>query len=474
MMRRLRFSFFPFIVLLSVFSSCTSSDAPIPKSSDKEIVTFVLKKSDGTAFAAADILVNWSGTNIEFILPYGTATNPLTPEFTIKGVSVKPGSGVAQDFSKPVYYTVTAEDGSSTQYTVTVKWGTAPLIYFGGSDNYLYCLDGGTGTQMWRYKGEGSFVFSSPTYANNTIYIGSEDNHVYAIDPKGGYTKWMKKIAVTGIESDAVYNNGTLYVGTNDDYLYALDANTGSTKWTYLTGANISSSPTVENGVVYFGSSDGNFYALNAANGSLKWKYSTGGMINQSGAALVNGVLYFGSRDANVYAVNASDGSLKWKYSTGDISLEQSSPTVSNGIVYIGGWYNVAAFTKKGSLYALNALTGQLIWKGLDNTGISASPYVQNGIVYITTDDLKIHALNAFNGTPLWNKEILANSASPVVAFNRVFVGGGGSRNFYCFDALTGNEIWRFPLPVALNTSSALILPASGGPVHPGDSGSNQ
>ncbi|HEX5669457.1 MAG TPA: PQQ-binding-like beta-propeller repeat protein, partial [Chitinophagaceae bacterium] len=296
-----------FLILTFFIFGC-SSETELPKSSDKEIITFVIKKTDGTEFSAADFLVNWSGRNIEFTLPYGTERNGLVPEFTIKGVSVQPGSGIKQDFTKPVYYTVTAQDGSSAQYTVTVKYGAAPLIYFGGSDSYLYCLDGGTGAQLWRYKGEGQFVYSSPTYANNTIYIGSTESYVYAIDPKQGYTKWMKKIATTGIESDAVYADGTVYVGTNDDELYALDGNTGSTKWVFRTGGNISASPTIDNGTVYFGSSDGKLYALNANTGTQKWAYQTGAMINQSGPALSNGVLYVGSRDSYVYAINAADG----------------------------------------------------------------------------------------------------------------------------------------------------------------------
>lgn len=45
----------------------------------------------------------------------------LTPNFTVSlGATVSPASGVTQDFDNPVEYTVTAEDGSETVYTLTL------------------------------------------------------------------------------------------------------------------------------------------------------------------------------------------------------------------------------------------------------------------------------------------------------------------------------------------------------------------
>jgi outer membrane protein assembly factor BamB len=226
--------------------------------------------------------------------------------------------------------------------------------------------------------------------------------------------------------------------------------------WRFQTGGNVSGSPTGANGVVYFGSSDNKLYALYTT-GTLRWYYQTGAMINQSAPYLVNGVVYVGSRDNYLHAVNASDGTMIWKYSTNGISLEQSSPTVANGLVYIGSWYNVPSYTIKGSLYAVNT-SGVLVWEKLINTGISSSPCVANGNVYITGDDTKIYALNAVNGASLWEKVIVPNGASPAVGLKTVYVGGGGTGYFYALETTTGTEIWRFPTPNGLMTSRPLII----------------
>jgi hypothetical protein len=52
----------------------------------------------------------------------------LTPAITHTGSSVSPGTGKAQDFSVPVFYTVTAADGSVKDYAVSVHLGGSPVI----------------------------------------------------------------------------------------------------------------------------------------------------------------------------------------------------------------------------------------------------------------------------------------------------------------------------------------------------------
>ena len=64
---------------------------------------------------------------IALSVPYGTNVTALVTSITISGASVSPASGVAQDFTHPVTYTVTAADGSSQAYTVTVTIQTPSI-----------------------------------------------------------------------------------------------------------------------------------------------------------------------------------------------------------------------------------------------------------------------------------------------------------------------------------------------------------
>jgi hypothetical protein len=65
--------------------------------------------------------INESAKTISVMVPYGTERNGLVPVITTyTGVSINPASGVAQNFTNPVQYTASAENGSTVVYTVTV------------------------------------------------------------------------------------------------------------------------------------------------------------------------------------------------------------------------------------------------------------------------------------------------------------------------------------------------------------------
>ena len=63
---------------------------------------------------------------VALTVPYGTDPSSLTPTIVITGASVSPASGVPHDFSTPQTYTVTAADGTTKDYTVTVTVALYP------------------------------------------------------------------------------------------------------------------------------------------------------------------------------------------------------------------------------------------------------------------------------------------------------------------------------------------------------------
>lgn len=66
-------------------------------------------------------LVDEDAKTITLTVPYGTDLSSLVPTITHNGVSITPNTGLAQDFTNPVTYTVTAEDSSIQEYKVTVN-----------------------------------------------------------------------------------------------------------------------------------------------------------------------------------------------------------------------------------------------------------------------------------------------------------------------------------------------------------------
>jgi len=104
---------------LSTTSSVTSVAPPITtiKSSEKLINSFNLLGLNPEEDGAVD------DTNyvVNLVVPVGTDLTKLIPTISISdNATISPASDVAQDFTNPVNYTVTAQDGSTQNYTVTV------------------------------------------------------------------------------------------------------------------------------------------------------------------------------------------------------------------------------------------------------------------------------------------------------------------------------------------------------------------
>ncbi|RJE88734.1 DUF5018 domain-containing protein [Paenibacillus sp. 1011MAR3C5] len=89
-------------------------------SATKEITAFSF------ASPAVTGTVNEAGRTISITVPYGTNIASLTPTITHTGASISPNSGAAQNFTNPVTYTVSAADGSTKSYTVTVNVAASP------------------------------------------------------------------------------------------------------------------------------------------------------------------------------------------------------------------------------------------------------------------------------------------------------------------------------------------------------------
>jgi hypothetical protein len=98
------------------------------KSSEKLITAFTFSELGSKASEAIDS----ASHTVTVVVPSGTDIKKLTPAISLSdSATISPDYGITQDFTKPIVYTVTAQDGSAQSYTVTVKVATPQG--FGGS-----------------------------------------------------------------------------------------------------------------------------------------------------------------------------------------------------------------------------------------------------------------------------------------------------------------------------------------------------
>jgi len=89
-------------------------------SPDKAIAAFNIPGQVGLT------AINEGTHTIALTMPYGTDVTALVPSIIIMGESVNPANGVANNFTTPQTYTVTAADSSTQAYTVTVTVASPP------------------------------------------------------------------------------------------------------------------------------------------------------------------------------------------------------------------------------------------------------------------------------------------------------------------------------------------------------------
>ena len=147
---------------------------------------------------------------------------------------------------------------------------------------------------------------------------------------------------------------------------------------------------------------------------------------------------------------SAHTGSSKSLVTGTPVSIWNYSEQKHLSIAVIGN--NTAFFTSYGSsqvneVFAVDAATGQLIWRSIDNTLTNFAmhcPVVADGIVYTATN-----AYNMSNGNLLFNFTYAGGSTSPTIENSVIYLGTNGS-NFFApgglvaLNAKTGQKLWSF------------------------------
>jgi polyvinyl alcohol dehydrogenase (cytochrome) len=164
------------------------------------------------------------------------------------------------------------------------------------------------------------------------------------------------------------------------------------TKWVAPTAGDVSATPAVADGAVYFGDFGGMLWKLDAETGRVIWSHAvpdyTGNAGDYSrtspslaGDTLVVGVIKGSTAvvGPNMLGIDARTGALRWstQIHPDPHAAMTGSPVLVGNTVITGisanGASNPATATFRGAIVALNAQTGQIIWRTYslpDNGGL--------------------------------------------------------------------------------------------------------
>lgn len=259
--------------------------------------------------------------------------------------------------------------------------------------------------------------------------------------------------------------NGIVYTGSQDSHVYAFNAKTGLQVWAAPTSRAVLSTPAVVDGKVYVEDIGFNIYAFDSTNGTQLWHKQFSFAGDNNSLVVNNGVVYIAQQfDSNVpggslWALDATTGNILWRnIVTGSIA---ASPTFASEIINGSPESVVYACVRNGgsgTIYAYDAINGTTIWNH-DINCFETTPAIHNGILYAGTSDGKIQAVDATNGTILWTSSSTGNSAiisSPAIANGLIYVGTQAGF-LYAFDLTNGNVLWHTPLGGNIVSSPSVV-----------------
>jgi outer membrane protein assembly factor BamB len=211
---------------------------------------------------------------------------------------------------------------------------------------------------------------------------------------------------------------------------------------------------------------NGTALARSASTGALAWQSAPVPSFCPSGrgaVASVGGVsrIYFGDcRSDNGLAFDAATGALLWQTHLGSAGGDVKTPAVDagRGLVYVT--------SSDEQVYALDATNGHIVWFFFAGAALQGSPRVSNGVVYVGSTAGKFFALDAGTGQQIWSFAAGANvnfKATAIVAGGLVYFSEYGSGTVYALHATTGGSpVWTFH-PTFTASLSPLGLTLAGG-----------
>jgi len=238
--------------------------------------------------------------------------------------------------------------------------------------------------------------------------------------------------------------------------------------------------PTIVGGRLFVGSAGRKVYSLDARSGCQYWAFDTAAPVRAAITIAIDGgqwTAYVGDQASNVYALNALTGTVLWQTRIEPaMGVVTGAPTFADGTLYVGTSsaeealavnprYECCKF--RGSVTALDARTGTIRWKSY------------------TIPEAAAPTTKSSQGVQLWGPSGAAVWSSPTVDLQakRVYVTTGDGYSdpvartvdaFVAFDLETGKLLWSrqltendsYTMSCGLPSPMNANCPQSNGPDH--------
>lgn len=290
----------------------------------------------------------------------------------------------------------------------------------------------------------GAGIYCSPAVEKDKVFVGDDLGRLTAYALKNGKKLWSFQSGKRIVGTPAV-SEGIVVFGSADCKIYGLDAQNGNLLWTVEAAEPVLGAVTIENGIAYIGASDHTFRAVNIRTGEVKWAFAgVRGYIETKPLVTDNKVI-FGAWDNTLYALNKADGKELWKWTGGLTRMHFSPaavwPVAADGKVFITD--------PQRAMTAIDIETGNTVWRTFqsmvrETIGLSEdkeriySKTMNDSIVCYSTKGNQPHKLWASNVGFCYE-----HAPSMQVEKNGVVFGSTKEGLIFALEAATGKVLWK-------------------------------
>ncbi len=304
------------------------------------------------------------------------------------------------------------------------------LAVFGSLNGILYAVHVSTGQEIWRFDTEYS-IEGPALILNDRVFFGTLDGMMRAIDLKSGTLIWTYETEgkITGAANGFRHpqnGNQMIVFGSYDNHLHCLDAETGAVFWLYQTESFINGSPAVTDSGIIFGGCDQKLHLVDF-DGNSRNSVNVGSYVAGS-AAYFDGLAYLGHYESQVLAVDFVSDSIVWSFGTPeDDRAFYGTPAVTDRFVVIGA--------RDDMVYALNRITGELIWQADTSGPIDSSPVIAGNRVAVCSGGGLLIILDLSSGSLVTSFD----AGGPLTASPAV-------HRDYLIVAAESGQVWAFKM----------------------------
>lgn len=290
----------------------------------------------------------------------------------------------------------------------------------------------------------GAGIYCSPAVEKDKVFVGDDLGRLTAYALKNGKKLWSFQSGKRIVGTPAV-SEGIVVFGSADCKIYGLDAQNGNLLWTVEAAKPVLGAVTIENGIAYIGASDHTFRAVNIRTGEVKWAFAGVRGYIETRPLVTDNKVIFGAWDNTLYALNKADGKELWKWTGGLTRMHFSPaavwPVAADGKVFITD--------PQRAMTAIDIETGNTVWRTFQSMvreTIGLSEDKERIYSKTLNDSIVCYSTKGDQPHKLWASNVgfgYEHAPSMQVEKNGVVFGSTKEGLIFALEATTGKVLWK-------------------------------